>query len=568
MGVPIRVAWFLKEKEAHAKAQRRKEKDFASLLCVRYSYLLVLLLAGCEVGPDYKPPVVKVNPQFGEIPPTSQPSRLTQQPALVGRWWTSFHDPQLDRLIARAVDGNLDLQEAQSRLRESRYELMIAGAQLYPDVNADGGYNHARGSKNVVIPTSAFGNSSPSSSSTPAPLTLRSGPLRRLSPGALRANDDPPSDSSGGNSGGSVAVAGVPPGPQSPLGQGGLPNTVTDVYQVGFDASWEIDVFGGERRGIEAAEADAAAAAEDNRDVLVSLSAEVARNYVELRGFQRQAAIARENLALQEDTLELTRSKYKNGFVTELDVARQAALVATTAADIPPLEYQARASIHGLGVLLGEDPTALSAELSQDKPIPPLPPTVPVGLPAELLRRRPDVRRSERQLAAAAARIGVATADLYPKFTITGLLGVDSTQPKHLFDYSSHYYNLVPGVTWPIFNADKVEDNVKVSDEQQRQAELDYHQTVLNALREVEDSLAAYHTEQIRRQALADAVTASREAVDLARQQYQQGVIDFLTVLDAQRSLLSAQDSLAQSDRFLADDLVALYKALGGGWTT
>jgi NodT family efflux transporter outer membrane factor (OMF) lipoprotein len=539
------------------------------------------------VGPDYQPPQVKVNPSFGEIPTTQPlaegtgPSVPTTQPAPVGQWWTALSDPELNQLIDRAMRGNLTLQQAQSRLREARYELLIAGTELYPEVNADGGYNHARGSKNIIIPAGAFGAPS-SSSQTQTPQTQsprvdprsRGGvPLRASSNAPLRAADvtsgASSSASSSGDGGGAVAVspsAGAVAGPQSPLGQGGLPGVTTDVYQVGFDASWEVDVFGGTRRSVEAAADDASAAVEDNRDVLISLAAEVARNYVELRGYQRQAQIAQENLVLQNDTLDLTRSRYKNGFVTELDVARQAAEVATTAAEIPPLEYQAHQSMHSLAILLGEDPGALEAELTTAAPIPPLPPTVPVGLPSDLLRRRPDIRRAERQLAAATARIGVATADLYPKFTITGLLGLDSTKPEHLFDYNSRYYSVVPGVTWPIFEAGKIQNNVSAQNEVQRQAELGYQQTVLSALQEVEDSLAAYRTEQLRGRALGDAVTASREAVDLARQQYQQGVIDFLTVLDAERSLLAAENSLVQSDREACDDLVGLYKALGGGW--
>jgi outer membrane protein, multidrug efflux system len=511
------------------------------------SGVCVLILSGCNVGPNYQPPVVKVNAHYGDLAgpaPTTQASVLTSQPPPPGAWWAMFNDPELDRLIDRATAGNLDLQAAQSRLRQSRYQLIIAGADEYPEVNADGGYNHARGSKNVKIPAGAFGvPSTGSPSATPA---AQLGKMK-----AAPADD----------------VAGSPPvGPQSPLGEGGLPDTITDVYQVGFDASWEIDVFGGTRRAIEAASDDEAAALEDRNAVLVSLQAEVARDYMALRGDQRQEAIVRENLATQRDTLELTRSRFENGFVTQLDVARQTAEVANTSAEIPPLIASERQSIHDLGILLGEDPEALSEELSVAKPIPPTPPIVPAGLPSELLRRRPDIRRAERQVAAATARIGVATADLLPKFTITGLLGLDASQPKNLFQYQSHYYELVPGVTWPIFDAGKILANVHVQNELERQAVLNYQQTVLTALGEVEDSLASYRTEQLRRLALMDAVTASRQALDLARQQYQQGVIDFLTVLDTQRSLLDAEDELVQSDQAVSDDLVQLYKALGGGW--
>jgi multidrug efflux system outer membrane protein len=293
----------------------------------------------------------------------------------------------------------------------------------------------------------------------------------------------------------------------------------------------------------------------------------VARDYIELRGVQLQEKIARENLATQQDTLDLTRSRFNNGFVTELDVDRQAAQVATTAATIPPLVSQSRQLIHALSVLLGEDPNSLADELVTPNIIPPVPPEVPVGLPSDLLRRRPDVRRSERQLAAATARIGVATADLFPKFSITGVVGFDSTKPKYLFDWSSHYYAVTPGVSWPILNAGQIQANINVQNEEQQQALLGYQLTVLNALKDVEDSLVEYRTEELRRRALTDAVTADRRAVDLARQQYQQGVVDFETVLDSQRELLVAEDSLAQSDRDVSDDLVALYKALGGGWT-
>ena len=247
-------------------------------------------------------------------------------------------------------------------------------------------------------------------------------------------------------------------------------------------------------------------------------------------------------------------------------MARIAAQVATTAAELPPLEAQCAVAIHALGTLLGQDPDSLAGELEMTRPIPPVPPEVPVGLPSDLLRRRPDVRRAERQLAAATARVGVATADLFPRFSLTAALGLDATKPGKVFNWSSRYYSFTPGFTWPIFNAGLIQANIDVQNEAQRQAAASYQQTVLNALKDVEDSLVNYQTEQVRRQALTDAVTASRDAVNLAKQQYQQGVIDFFTVLDTQRSLLTAEDALVQSDRAVSTDLVQLYKALGGGW--
>ena len=524
-----------------------KARCAAVVLCAAF-------FPGCNVGPNYSPPKYEVKPKFESVSAaalTTQPSELPPpKPAPPPvYWWTVFHDPELDRLIDRAMAGNLDYQAAQSRLKQARYQTIIAGADEWPQINADGGYNHARGSKNVKIPTGAFGVTAPPSGT----------PASKL--GDLKAQ--PAQETAGGSSGG---AAGVPIGPQSPLGEGGLPNAITDVYQVGFDAEWEIDVFGGTRRSVEASKADAAAQWDAEIGVLTSLQAEVARDYIALRGYQRQEAIARENLGLQKDTLELTRSRYRNGFVTELDVARQEAEVDQTQAEIPPLVSGERQSIHSLSILLGEDPDALSTELTKVQPIPPAPPEVPIGLPSQLLTRRPDIRQAERQLAAATARIGVAEADLFPKFSITGLLGVDSSTPKNLFQYQSHYYEAVPGVTWPIFDAGRIWANVHVQTEMQRQSLLNYEETVLTALGEVENSLVAYQTEQIRRSSLVDAVTASRQALELAREQYQQGVIDFLTVLDTQRSLLSAENDLALSDQAVSDDLVQLFKALGGGW--
>jgi multidrug efflux system outer membrane protein len=216
--------------------------------------------------------------------------------------------------------------------------------------------------------------------------------------------------------------------------------------------------------------------------------------------------------------------------------------------------------------LLGEDPDALSQELSAAGAMPPVPAQIPLGVPAELLRRRPDIRRAERQLAAATARIGEATADLYPKFNITGELGIDSSKINTLVEWNSRYFGINPGVSWDIFDAGKIRSNINVQKELTRQAALNYQQTVLVALGEVEDALSSYRLEQLRRKALADAVDASEQSVELAKQQYEQGVIDFESVLDAQRSLFEAQTVLAQSDELISTDIVALYKALGGGW--
>lgn len=512
--------------------------------------LLALGLSSCTVGPNYQPPKANVQPKFGELASesTTQPSRPTTRPVQVTQWWATFHDPQLDALIERAVKKNPSLQQATSRILQARAERIIAGAGELPTVNVGGGYLHARGSSNVSFPLSAFGITS-------APKGKQANASRVDAPAGVNA---PQLGPVGGTLGGGV--------PASPLGGGGLPNATTDLYQAGFDASWEIDVFGGVRRSIEAANAGFQAAIEDRRDVYISLLAEVARNYIELRGLQRQIAIAQENLASQEQTLALTEDRFHAGVTTELDVARARAQVAGTAANIPGLDSQVHQTAHRIAVLLGEQPMALLQELISIKPVPNAPDEVPIGVPADLLRRRPDIRRAERQLASATAQVGVATAQLYPRFTILGTFGFDATKFKNLANWTSYYYSIGPGVTWPIFDAGRIRANIRVQNEAVNQYLNVYEQTVLNAMEEVEDALVGYSREQQRRQALAEAVAANHQSVDLATQQYKQGVVDFLTVLDAQGSLFAAEDALARSDTQIDSDLIALYKALGGGW--
>jgi NodT family efflux transporter outer membrane factor (OMF) lipoprotein len=548
-----------------------KERKCALCVLSRLFLAVAAVFAGCAVGPNYTTPKVKVEPGFGElgnttgINPAAQPSRATGQAAPVAEWWRVFGDPQLDRLIDEAVRENYGLQIATARIRQARAQRGIAAADLFPDINANAGYNRARGSKNLVLPfgaSAASSRSGGSSSSAGSTGKSRSGGTSADPPG------DPPASGSVSSSGtGTAASSSASRPPIPPFGGGGLPGVTTELYQIGFDANWELDIFGGTRRRIEAATADLAASVESRRDVLVTLLAEVARNYLELRGTQERLAVARENLAAQRQTVELTRSMYKSGLTSELDVARAAAQAATTASTIPPLEAQVRQSIHALSTLLGKEPNTLSAELTQASPLPPVPPQVPVGLPSELLRRRPDIRQAERQIAAATARIGSAKADLYPKFAITGSVGLDSSSLSQLLNASSRYFLINPTVSWPLFDAGRIRSNIALQKANRQEALLQYRNSILSALREVEDALAAYTTQQARRTALAEALGQSRQALELAQDQYQHGLADFLTVLDAQRSVLAAQDTLAQSSQTVCTDLVALYKALGGGWT-
>ena len=344
--------------------------------------------------------------------------------------------------------------------------------------------------------------------------------------------------------------------------------TTGNLYQVGFDAGWEIDLFGGLRRGIEAADADLEAAIESRRDLLVSLSAEVASNYLNLRSLQQRLAIARQNLKAQEHTTKLTRQRFDAGFASRLDVVRAEALAATTAGQIPLLEAQIRQTIYSLSLLLGGEPSTLLTELTPDAVLPAALATVPLGLPSDLLLRRPDIRRAEAKVHAATARIGVAKADLFPKFTISGALGLQNSTLSSTLNRASTAWSIGPALNWPLFDMGRTRANLELKKAVQEEELLTYQQTVLTALREVENALIASTKEEEHRQAIAQAVAANRSAVTLAAALYSAGQNDFLAVLDAQRSLYAAEDTLAQSSRTVSTNLVALFKALGGGWQT
>lgn len=339
-----------------------------------------------------------------------------------------------------------------------------------------------------------------------------------------------------------------------------------DLYDARFDASWEIDVFGGKRRALESATAQLAAIAEGRRDVLVSMLAEVARNYVDVRGLQQRLAITRKNIKAQSEAVEIAHARFNAGLTSELDVKQAEALVATTQSRLPTMETALKQAVYRLGVLLGQQPGALIAELSADQPIPATPPTVPVGLPSDLLRRRPDVRRVERQLAAATADIGVETAELFPKFSLLGTGGFQSLSASDWFSGGSGYWSAGPTVMWRLLDFGRIRARVSAANARQEQALAAYEKTVLTAFEDVESALVAYANEQVRFDSLNLSVAANRRAVELANELYTKGLGDFLSVLDAERSLYQAEDQLVDSQRTVTQNLVALYKALGGGW--
>lgn len=341
---------------------------------------------------------------------------------------------------------------------------------------------------------------------------------------------------------------------------------ISEAYQVGFDASWEIDVFGGIRRQIEASKAGLEASFENRDDVLVTLAGDIGTNYINLRGAQSQLAIARSNLQAQEETLALTQERFEAGFVAGLDVANAQAQVASTRSSIPVTESQIRAFIYALGVLLGEEPSALLAELTPDKSIPRAPASVPIGLPSELLQRRPDIRRAEANLHAATAQIGAAVANLYPQFNLNGSIGLQGGNAGDLGNLANHYWSYGPGANWLVFDGGQTRGNIELQRGVTDEAYAAYKQIVLVALQDTETALVNFTSQQQRRVSLAQAVEANKTAVDLSMQLYSNGKTDFLNVLSAQRQLFLSEDALVQSEANVSTSLVALYKALGGGW--
>jgi NodT family efflux transporter outer membrane factor (OMF) lipoprotein len=339
-----------------------------------------------------------------------------------------------------------------------------------------------------------------------------------------------------------------------------------ELYEVGFDASWELDFFGRVRRSIEASVADVGAAEANRRDVLVSLLAEVARNYFELRGTQNRLAVARRNADNQRQTLDLTNALLEGGRGTELDTSRAEAQLTSTLASIPPLETAIKRAMYRLGVLIGQPPTTLEPELSKPLELPTLPTLVALGRPDDLLRRRPDIRVTERTLEAATARVGVATADLFPRVTLAGSVALQAGSFLDVGKGGSDTFSVGPSIFWAAFDLGRVRARIRGADARTEAALAQYEQRVLLALEDTENSLVDFTRQQARRDLLRASAQASEKAQNLARQRYQFGVADFLTVLDAERTLLAAQDQLADSETLTATALVAVYKALGGGW--
>jgi NodT family efflux transporter outer membrane factor (OMF) lipoprotein len=349
----------------------------------------------------------------------------------------------------------------------------------------------------------------------------------------------------------------------------GLPVSSTDqlnLHTVGVDASWEIDVFGRINRSVESAQASMEASIENYRDVLVSLYSEVAQSYIDMSAIQTRIEYAQDNIKLQQDTLELTRKRRQADLVPELDVQQAELVLATTESAIPLLRQSEAQAIHRLSVLLGQPPASLYDELSTGSKVPDVPEAIAVRLPADVIRQRPDIRRAERILAAQTAEIGIATAALYPAFSLSGTFALEAQQIKDIGNWDSRTWGFGPSMRWNLFDGNRIRSSIKVEQAQAEQAMVDYEQTILLALEEVENTMVAFSEERQRVEALERSVSAAQKSVELVKTLYETGLTDFQNVLDMQRALTSQQDQLAESRGRVAENLVRIYTALGGGW--
>lgn len=432
----------------------------------------------------------------------SEAQTIAGEPA-VQRWWSNFNDPLLAQLVADAVRNNNDLQAAIARVNQSRALYNQTFLNLFPTITSDGQYT------NTHTPTSTFAG------------------------GALKTGRD---------------------------------HIDNDYYSTGFDAVWELDVFGRVRRSVEAKDAELDSSVAGLQDGIRILVSEVARNYIQLRGAQQQKVVSQENARTQEQVVKVAEALFKGGQSTEFDVLRARAQNSSTLATIPPLEAAEKQAIYRLSVLTGRQPQELVGQLSPSQALPTFTGPVTLGDPAALLKRRPDIRAVERQLAAATAGIGVAEGDLFPKLTFVGSISLQAPSVPSLTSGRNDSWNLTPSISWPAFNLGRVLAQVDQAQAISDEALARYEQSILLALEETEGALAQFTSAKQRRDYLKVSVEQSGKAVAIARTQYENGLIDLLPVLDAQRTALLAQLELVGSETNLLNSLVQLFKALGGGW--
>jgi multidrug efflux system outer membrane protein len=475
---------------------------------------VALVLTGCTVGPDFQPPASDLPTAWKDPYVHTAGGSFTLSADPDPRWWRSFRDVTLDSLIERAVAGNVNLQQTVFRIVEARAQEQVQRAAGLPSLSLPTSYTH-----------------------------------EKLGVGGLLAG------------GGSVQA-----GAGSAVGSiGGLTQPV-DLYQVGFDASWELDVFGKVRRSVEQAGAQAQEQVESRNDSLVSLEAEVARTYLQLRSNQALLHTTQDAAKAQSNTLNITRVRRRHGLASQLDVDQALSRLTQTQSQLPQFQQQAEQSMNTLGVLVGEQPGWLDAELGVERPLPSAPSVIAVSLPATLVRRRPDIRNAEASVHAATANIGVAVAQLYPDISLSGEVGQSALQAKALTNWSSNFYQFGPSISLPIFQGGRLRANVRLAKAEQAEAALGYRQTVLSALQDVENDLVALRTDRVRQGRLEQSVRIGEDQLSLAQGRYRNGLAAFLDVLDSETTLINAQQDAIKGQLQVALDIAALYKAIGGGW--
>lgn len=470
-------------------------------------FCFLLSLNGCTaVGPDFVKPAAPVAKGWIE----EGHSKVKTDGTNYSDWWTVFNDPVLNTLIETAMRQNLSLQAAGIRILQARARLGIAVGDQYPQMQElKGGYSFDRTSKNAA----------------------------------------------------------------NTAGGGDLKNQSVNY---GFNTAWELDFWGKYRRGVESADASLTASVADYDNALVSLLGTVATTYIQIRTYQERLDVARENLQIQEQALKLAESRYRNGAVTELDVQQARSLLYDTESAIPSLEIFLRQAEDALCILLGMPPRNLGEVLGQTGRIPESPAEVAVGIPAELLRRRPDIRSAELLAAAQCAQIGIAKADLFPRISLNGSFGflasdsllthTGGSSLSDLFNWQSFTMSAGPSIEWPVLNYGRITNNVRLQDARFQETLINYRNTVLTAAKEVEDAMVGFLRSQDQVQSLDSSVRAAKRAADLSLLQYREGATDYTPVLDSERMLMQQQEKLTQSRGAVPTYLVALYKALGGGW--
>jgi NodT family efflux transporter outer membrane factor (OMF) lipoprotein len=464
--------------------------------------MLGIGLAGCTVGPNYRSPEI-AEASRRTSPETAGVASRTVESELDQTWWTTFRDPQLSSLIGRLVAQNLDLKTAAERVVQSVAQRQVAASQGLPHIEGQSSSTYNRQSPN----------------------------------GAL-----------------SLLV----PAPGAPLEYG--------LFRDGVTSSWQLDLFGRVRRAVEAADAETLAAVENRHGVALAALAELAQSYMQLRGTQNRLGIAKRNLRLSEQNVDLVNARFGNGVATTLDLAQARAQQATISATLPPLRTREAELINAVGLLLGDMPRALESELRRPSAIPRVPRRIPVGLPGTLVRRRPDVRQAEARLHEATAQTGVAVASFYPDVTLNGAASAESLHLSNLFSPASAAFSVGPDVSIPIFEGGRLRSTLALRESGQREAAIAFQKTVLRAWQEVDNALTAYAEAQHKRADIARAVIQNQAALQAARQRYSEGALDFLNVNSSLGQLLQSENDLADSDTQIATDLVNLYRALGGGW--